>query len=50
MKNWIFISMFSLCIIHFLSACSPSSTSVTVKTPSNTKNDPTVSATQKWEW
>ena len=52
MKNWLIISMFSLCIIHFLSACSmqPTKTQATVKTPNNTKNDPTVSVSQTWEW
>ena len=52
MKSLAIKIMFSLCIIHFITACSmhPSKTSATVKTPNNSKNKPTASITQTWEW
>ena len=51
MRNLIIKIMFSLCIIHYLAACSHASkTSATIKSPSNSKNKPVGSITQTWTW
>jgi hypothetical protein len=48
MKNWVIISMFSLCVISFLTSCTPSKTSITAKTDDKGKQSGSV--TQHFEW
>ena len=50
MKSLVIKIMFGICFIYYLSACSPSKTSATIKSPSNSKNKPVGSITQTWEW